>query len=382
MGYKFAFVDEFGTNSFNFEKETTHFIVTAILVEPSDLEQVQNEVEKIRKKYFQTGEMKSNKVGSNDKRRVEILTNLLQLNFKIFSVVVDKQKLQGKGFQYKKSFYKYCSGLLYNELYRTIEVKAFADEHGSNPFMKEFEKYLSVRNIKINLFESSSFSFENSKNSVIIQVADIISGTLARIHDTHKKSDSPQVFEDLLKDKILKIKHFPDNAPLLEYAPTQDDDSFNREIATSSISRIEDYINKHTKSKKEEHRDQIAFLELLKVYLRIDLKKPIPTKELIKHLIQNKIKNNTEHYFRSKVIARLRDEDILIASSNKGYKIPVCEKDMYKFINHGNSIIINMLRRIKKAKEGIALATNGKIDILDKPEYKILQNIIEKIEIK
>ena len=381
MEHKLAFIDEFGTNSFNFEKETTHFIVTAIIVEPSELEHLQNEVEKIRKKHFGEGEMKSKNISKDEQRRIRILNDLLPLNFKIFAVVVDKQKLQGKGFQYKKSFYKYCSSLLYNELYRTMEVEAFADEHGSNPFMREFEKYLSANHIKTDLFAGSSFSFKNSKDSVIIQVADIISGTLARIYDIHKKSANSQVFEELLKDKILTTKHFPDNAPLLEYAPTQDDDSFNREIATSSISRIEDYINKYKKSKIEEHQDQVAFLELLKIYLRVDLKKSIATKEAIGHLMQNKTKNNTVHYFRSQIIATLRDKGILIASSNKGYKIPVCEKDMYEFVNHGNVTIINMLRRIKRATEGIALATHGKIDILDKAEYKILKEIIEKIKI-
>lgn len=61
MSTKFAFVDEFGQYGFNFESESssTHFIVSAIIVDECDLGKVSAGVEEIRKYYFQTGEMKS-----------------------------------------------------------------------------------------------------------------------------------------------------------------------------------------------------------------------------------------------------------------------------------------------------------------------------------
>lgn len=54
MRNQIAFIDEFGTNSFDFDKPniSTHFIVTSIIVDKSKVIQVQNEVEAIRKKNF------------------------------------------------------------------------------------------------------------------------------------------------------------------------------------------------------------------------------------------------------------------------------------------------------------------------------------------
>ena len=83
------------------------------------------------------------------------------------------------------------------------------------------------------------------------------------------------------------------------------------------------------------------------------------------------------HYFQTKVITPLRDAGVLIASSSKGYKLPANESDLYDFVNHSNAIIEPMLSRIKKFKDQIRLATDGKLDILDRSEYKIIRKVLE-----
>ncbi len=51
-GKKYAFVDEFGAFGFDFDKAgcSTHFIVSAIVVDEKDLQFVADKVEEIRKK--------------------------------------------------------------------------------------------------------------------------------------------------------------------------------------------------------------------------------------------------------------------------------------------------------------------------------------------
>ena len=51
--------------------------------------------------------------------------------------------------------------------------------------------------------------------------------------------------------------------------------------------------------------------------------------------------------FRNKIIAKLRDNEVIISSSSSGYKIPSTEKELYDFVNHGKSIIMPMLHRLK-----------------------------------
>ena len=60
-----AFIDESGAFGWNLSNPSvsTCFVITAIIVEESNVELLKTSVEKIRKKYFQEGEMKSSKVG-------------------------------------------------------------------------------------------------------------------------------------------------------------------------------------------------------------------------------------------------------------------------------------------------------------------------------
>ena len=89
----YAFTDEYGAFGWDIDNPSvsTHFIITAIIVKESDLEDYKVGAEKVRRKHFQIGEMKSAKVGKDHKRRLRILSDLDTLPFNIFSVCIDKK---------------------------------------------------------------------------------------------------------------------------------------------------------------------------------------------------------------------------------------------------------------------------------------------------
>lgn len=126
-----AFADEFGNNSFDFDKQGSHFIIASIIINEDDINEIYVQLEAIRKKFFQSGEIKSSKVKDNHKRRILILRELNKVNFSVYAVIIDKRKLFGEGFKYKQSFHKYLNGILYKELYRTFpQLELKVDEHG------------------------------------------------------------------------------------------------------------------------------------------------------------------------------------------------------------------------------------------------------------
>jgi hypothetical protein len=53
------------------------------------------------------------------------------------------------------------------------------DQQGSDTFMEEFISYVHKNHIP-NLFNESTFGFVNDRDSMMIQVAGFIAGTLAR----------------------------------------------------------------------------------------------------------------------------------------------------------------------------------------------------------
>jgi hypothetical protein len=83
-----AFADEFGNNSFDFDTQGSHFIIASVIMNQDELGEIKIQLEEIRKRFFQTGEIKSNKVSKNHKRRILILKELKKINFSVYAVVM------------------------------------------------------------------------------------------------------------------------------------------------------------------------------------------------------------------------------------------------------------------------------------------------------
>ncbi|KAA2222946.1 DUF3800 domain-containing protein [Chryseobacterium sediminis] len=374
-----AFADEFGNNSFKFSTESTHFIIASVIVNYEDLDEFYIEVEKIRSKYFQTGEIKSSKVKDNYKRRLLILDELVKLKFNIYSVVVDKTKLYGEGFKYKRSFYKYLNGILYKELYKTFpQLELKVDEHGGNEFMLEFKNYVRQNHIRT-LFEGSEFFVNKSDKELGVQVADFIAGTLGYIFDEHKKSDYSQQFLERLSGKIISINHFPKVYKINEYNETKADEFYSQAITDLSLRSIFDYLDTAS-PETQQLQDAINFLKVLVRYHESNHYKNYTTaQEFIEHLNVNRESTLSKEQFVN-MVGSLRDKGILIGSSREGYKIPANNNEIKKYVQHGNSIVLPLLRRINLCRESILLATNNSLDILDDPEFETLKDIIEKLQ--
>ncbi len=147
----YAFIDETGAFGFNFQSPdcTHYFIICAIIVKESDLPSLESAVERVRSMYFQTGEMKSSKIGKKNHRRKRILDALQELPYSIYAFICDKQKIgENSGLRYKQSFYKFLNNLVYEELKLAFpRLTIVADSIGENEFLQSFSKYMSEKNM-------------------------------------------------------------------------------------------------------------------------------------------------------------------------------------------------------------------------------------------
>jgi biotin operon repressor len=371
-----AFADEFGNNSFDFKSQSTHFIIASVIINADELDVVNQQLEVVRKKFFQKGEIKSKGVSKDFKRRKLILNSFEEINFSIYAVVVDKEKLFGEGFKYKQSFYKFLNGILYKELYRTFpQLELIVDEHGGNDFMLSFKKYVENNHIR-SLFSGSEFIIQKSHNELGVQLADFIAGTLGYIFDKHKKSEHSDDFFRLLSDKLISINHFPKQYEINQFQELNINSEYDETIATLSLNRIFDKIER-IKGDSEEKIDKLNFLKLLILFHQSKhYKKYTTSEEFIKHINVSRTNNLSKESFTS-LVGSLRDEGILIASSRDGYKIPTSKYELKKFIQHGKNIIFPVMRRIEECRNAILLATNNSCDILDDDEFKKLREIVE-----
>lgn len=391
MDNVYAFTDEYGAFGWDIDNPSvsTHFIITAIIVKESDLSDFEQKAEILRKKHFQTGEIKSTKIGKDHKRRLRILSDLHDIPFSIFSVCIDKklclENMSMQGLQYKKSFYKFMNNIVHRELRRAFKsITVVADEIGSNEYVQSFCQYVNSHQDIPNLFGDTQFSFQNSKSDVRIQIADLISGTLAYVFDHHKKETDVPDYLDVLKSKLIRVEPYPKTYKSYVLKDSAIAEDYDEDIAKLCFAQAVLFIEHHADESDPEVQAQIIVLQyLLFRFMNNDTRGYIYTYELKQQLVNTEVRNLSDQAFRMRIIGKLRDKGLIIASSQKGYKIPSKQSELYDFINHDVKIVIPMLARLKKCRDLIKLGTANQLDLLNHSEYdslRIFFDTLDKLE--
>ena len=379
-GSRVAFLADWGNSGLDFTKRETktHFIVTALTLPQENVSNAEEVAEEIRKKYFNNGCAWSDEVGKNHSLRTKVLTELVQAPFWIFALVVDKRQLVGEGLRYRGSFYKFLHGLADRELYRIFpDLQMLAAPKGNDSFMEGFVKYVHRRHIP-NIFNQAAFGFANREDQVLVLAAEFVAETLAHCYDETLIGPQRHTFTELLQPKILTMKFWPDAFEPSLVTTDLNGQQYNATLADLSVNLATDYVHRRAHSPAQQVIDQTTCLSYLVFHFRhMDPTRYIASREIMEHIRVRRGKAVSLHYFQTKVIAPLRDAGILIASSSRGYKLPACEADLYDFVNHSNTIVQPMLSRVKKFRDQVRLATDGRLDLLDREEYGLIRKVLD-----
>jgi hypothetical protein len=377
-----AFVDEYGDSRLATEdpSASTYFIIAAVIVDSKNVERVRNEADRIRARHFQTGEMKSSSVASNDSRRARILADLAKLDFHFYALAVDKREVKKDGgLAYKTSFLKFIHGALYNTLYRRYSnLAVVADQYGRSDFMAGFIRYVEKNKIP-DLFRNSTFGFHPSDREPLLQVADFLAGTLARVFDPKKSSQQASRFLEILEPKTLRIEEWPPKPRSIKPdILDQADSPHDYTIRNYCLNQAALFLEDHSSEKDEVIQCQIEVLKhLLYVFRFVNSRKYVATGELKDALVELGFPPADTHFLRSNVIAKLRDCGVILASSQQGYKIPFGATDIRDFVEHGERIVVPMLNRIQSAREHILQMTKKEVDILSGDKYEKLRELLK-----
>lgn len=381
----YAFTDEYGNFGWDIDNPTvsTHYIITAIIVKQSDLDQYTAMAEAIRKQYFQTGEMKSSKIAGNHNRRQRILAEIMKLPMSIFAVCIDKkgclENMNSRGLHYKQTFYKFMNNIVHKELRRAFKnLTIVADEIGDNDYMQSFCRYVASKQDVPNLLGEAEFLFSPSHMDVNIQVADVISGTLAYVYDKHRKGSEVPSYYDILLSKINRIEMYPKTYSNYTIDTSATADDYDRDIADLCFRQAVRFIETNNTSTDPDTQAQVIVMQyLLFRFMNNSTRGYIYTSELKDRLSHSELANISDQTFRNRIIGKLRDKGVILASSQKGYKIPSKKAELFDFINHDAKIVIPMLARLKKCRDLVKLATNNDLDLLAEPEYQLLKDFFD-----
>lgn len=367
-----AFIDECGSFGFDFSKEGTskYYTLCAVIVEDSKLSALHDSINEIKKSNGFTGtEIKSSSIGNNNKRRARIISQLLPIEFRVIGLIADKQAfINGSPLtEYKKSFIKFLHQRLYERLYHVYpKLKIIEDETGYSEFQESFKKYVADRRPAPNLFNEYDFDYCESKDELLVQLADLVGGSINR---SLIDPNAPNYIE-MLKGKILLLDEFPSkNEPYWGTAKPEDY-KFNRDVYALSVKCANDFIEKYGGEKSDEKRVQVAFLRYLLFYgQNVSPSSYLYANQIIRAIQEYTVQHITRNYLYRRVIAPLRDEGVIIASSSHGYKIPISVDDIKIYLNSTHTVVSPMLHRIEICRNLVLQQTGSHLDVLDDPAF-------------
>ena len=384
---RYAFVDESGDSNLDLSKKdiSSHFIVTALIVSEDKVDELRKEVEPFRQKHFQTGEIKSSKVADDHLRRERILKDICSLDFRFISLAVDKnQIIPTSGLIWKKPFLKFLQGLLYNKLYKAFpSLVVYSDEHGRREFMEGFVKYVKNNHIP-DLFTTSDFHFVPSKDEVLVQVSDFLSGTIAKIVAKNSDPICVSKFIALLKQRAISIEEWPPRfATFIENEDAVRTKEYDPIVAQQSLHRAISFLEENIDSEEKVVTQQVEFVKYLIYVCRfINPSKYTATEKLRSHLEELLGDEISVRHLRSNIVAKLRDKGLLISSRKTwGYKLPVSVADLDDLVAQLDNKIGPMISRLESVRKQMLLATEGSLDILRDGRYEYLRKLMEEKDV-
>ena len=184
-----VFIDESGDTGFKIDRGSTpNFVVCPIIFRDTlDAERMALAIKELRRelKFGDFYEFKFSKC-SRDIRK-KFLKKINRYNFTYRSVVMRKEKIYGRKLRSKKEyFHNYTIRMLLEHTQGSISsAKIKVDKYGDREFRKHTNRYLMEKlNKKDKII--SGYSFENSHNNVLIQLADMVAGSLNRYYTMKK----------------------------------------------------------------------------------------------------------------------------------------------------------------------------------------------------
>lgn len=372
------FIDESGNTALNTEKKGTpsHFIYTAVVVNDDNISIAETTRGKISKKHFQGNYIKGSNISKDEKglsKRLSIISLLSEFPHFVKVLVVDKNELQGQGFQFKKSFYKFFQKIFTKSIVDSFDsYQIYLDKLGNNDFQEELKTYMDNYVIVPDLFNSNRHFHiaDDVSEKQLLQLADFYSNCVFSYYCDSNYHPQSETIYDALANK-LHVDFFPYVHKSYLGAKYYADETFNNEIYQIAKQNAEHYINDPANEKMK--------IEIVEYLLQIFLQNPhklSSTKELLR--VANNYYLELSQWGLRKIIGELRDKGVLIISplGKYGYKLPCNENEIEQFFDRLSSSIIPMLQRLNIFNEKLSASSTGSYDILSKSNYQVLSKLV------
>ncbi len=199
-----VFIDESGDSGFALEKGSSPIFVIVCIIFNDELEAEKTAVaiKELRRKLKFSDRVEFKFNGSKYKIRTAFLTAIKHYSFKIRVLVARKEKIRSNQLKTnKRSFYSFFIKMIlkYNRD-RIKNAKIRIDGSGDRIFRRKFLTYLRKELNSQDRKIVNNIKLVDSKDNVLIQMADMIAGTARRYKEGVKKDAAD--YWNIIKYKI------------------------------------------------------------------------------------------------------------------------------------------------------------------------------------
>lgn len=205
-----VFIDESGDSGMkNKAGSSAFFIVTAVLFEDDEeAEGCDKRIADLREEIGKHECFEFHFNQCSDDLRCQFLTAVSGYGFFYHSIVLNKAKLWGKGFQHKDSFYKYAAGLVFENAKPNLsQAKVVIDRCGNRDFRIQLSRYLQRRMNEGHDVLIKRVAMEASHSNSLLQLADMVCGAVARSFNVAKANRF--IFRKIIRHRELRVQVWP-----------------------------------------------------------------------------------------------------------------------------------------------------------------------------
>src|SRR3989339_828414 len=201
-----VFIDDSGDPGFKLDKGSSRFFIISLVIFGDNLEVEKTAVaiKELRRELGFSDEVEFKFFKSRREVREKFLNAINKFDFRVRSLVIDKMVIESDHFKTNKnSFYSYAIKMILKHSNNSIlNAKIRIDGSGDRIFRKNFLTYLRK---ELNTEEKcimQNCKLVDSKKDVMIQLADMIAGSVRRYHDDSVKDS--KIYKNII------VKHIDD----------------------------------------------------------------------------------------------------------------------------------------------------------------------------
>lgn len=207
-----VFVDESGDTGLKLDQGSSRFFTVVLVAFNEDDEAIacDQRIELLKKEIGWDSDSEFHFKRNSDRVREAFLRAVSPYNFFYYGIVIDKDpnKLYGDGFKNKASFYKYVSGLVFENAKGRLEnATVIVDQSSSEDFQQQLRSYIKRKVNKGSRATVKKLKMQRSQSNNLLQLADYVASIVNRsVLNKKKHADE---FRHIVAHREIQVQIWP-----------------------------------------------------------------------------------------------------------------------------------------------------------------------------